>query len=508
MMKRLTALTALTMTAGCTVGPNYRPPELPLPDVYAGTRVQPIEQASQESVDPAHWWRSYGDPKLEKLIEQALRDSPNIGIAASRIRQARARLTTARAAGLPRLDASGNVTRLNFSENAGLAGLAGQFGGGGGATGGAGGSGTGGGIALPGDGITTYGLGLDADWEIDLFGGARRGVEGARARIDASIWSRRDAAVTLAAEVAQTYFALRLDQAQARILEQEIARQGRALEIAGHVAQVGLTPQIDVTRQRGSITASQARLEPIRADIDLRVHGLGLLLGLAPAALAGDLVVSRIEPAPPAVPAGLPSDLLRRRPDIRAAERELAAATADIGVAVADLYPRFTLTGMAQLLSSSLSNLFTGDSLQLTGSGTAMFPILDFGRRRAEVGNRRETREQAYQTYRTTVLGALRDVEDALSRIASEQRRNGILRKAVVDREATVRSVEALYRTGFVAQDSLLNAQADVLSSREDVASSDNQLCFQTASLFKAIGGGWNDETDAAGARLQNRPGS
>ena len=348
---------------------------------------------------------------------------------------------------------------------------------------------------MPGGGITTFAAGFDASWEIDLFGGGRRGVESAVARTDAAIWSQRDAAVTLSAEVAQAYFALRQDQAQIAVVEEERGHQRRALEIAGNIAKVGLSPQIDVTRQRQSITSLEARLEPLRADTRVRIHALGILLGAEPESLSAALKALPVAPASiPVVPAGLPSDLLRRRPDIRAAERQLAASTADIGVAVADLYPKFRLTGMAEFLSTSLASLLSRDSIQATGVGGVSFPLLDWGRRKATVGIRKEDREQAYLRYKATVLGALRDVEDPLARIDAERRRNAALTRAVADAEATARAVNAQYRTGFVAQTALIDAQVSVLIAREQLVASDAQLRVDTAALFKAIGGGW-DET-------------
>jgi NodT family efflux transporter outer membrane factor (OMF) lipoprotein len=397
----------------------------------------------------------------------------------------------ARAAGLPSVNASAQASHIEFSRNAGFSSLARAFSGGSDGTG----TGTTGGVALPGSGITTFATGFDASWEVDLFGGVRRSREAAAARTEAAEWTRADAAVTLAAEVAQAYFALRLDQAQVRVIEDEIARQRRGLDIAGHVAQVGLVPAVDVTRQRGQLTATEARLEPVRADEAVRVHALALLLGEAPEGLGSELAASAVEPvAVPVVPAGLPSDLLRRRPDVRAAERRLAAANADIGVAVADLYPRFSLTGVAQLISTGLASLIERDSLQLVGTGGATLPIVDFGRRKAQVELRREDREQAYLMYQATVLGALRDVEDALARIDAERRRHAALGRAVADAEASAKSVEAQYRTGFVAQDSLLNAEVTVLSAREQLAASDAQLRQMAATLFKAMGGGWSAE--------------
>jgi NodT family efflux transporter outer membrane factor (OMF) lipoprotein len=472
--------------AGCTVGPNYHPPEMAAPAAFAEPQAAP-----GSTIDPATWWTSFGDPALNDLVTRALAGNPDMAVAASRVRAARLQEIGARSQGLPQVGVSTEASRIEFSKNAGFASLARAFSGGGNG----GGTTPTTGVALPGTGITTFALGFDASWELDVFGGVRRGVEAARARTEAAEWTRRDAGVTLAAEVAQAYFALRLDQAQLAIVEQEIVRQKRAQQIAGNIARAGLVPQIDVTRQRGQLTTTEARVEPIRADIRVRTHALAILLGQPPEALGTALdAVPVAAMTLPVVPAGLPSDLLRRRPDVRAAERQLAAATADIGVAVADLYPRFSLTGVAQLISTTLGTLFQGDSLQLTGSGAAKFPLLDWGRRRATVDVRKEQREQAYQTYRATVLGALRDVEDPLARLDAERRRNAALRRALADAEASARSTEAQYRTGFVAQDSVLNAQTSVLEARETLAASDAQLRQGTASLFKAIGGGWSED--------------
>lgn len=495
--RNLGALAAALLAGACTVGPNYHARDLPVPATFA----EPQAQMPGANIDPAQWWTGFGDPRLNTLVERALKNSPDMAIAASRVRQARLSEVAARGVGRPTIDATANATHIELSKNSGISSIAQLFSGGSGGSGGSGSGGGGsnsGGVALPGSGITTYALGFDASWELDIFGGGRRQVEGAVARTSAAVWNQRDAAVTLGAEVAQAYFSLRLDQDQIAIITDEIARENRALAISGHIATAGLVPQSDVTRQRGTLTALEARLEPLRADVRVRVHALGILIGEAPETLDAELTVAPGMPLGlPGVPAGLPSDLLRRRPDIRAAERNLAAATADIGVAVADLYPKFQLTGLGELLSTSLGNLFSKDSLQATATGGINFPLLDWGRRRATVSIRKEQAEEAYARYKATVLGALRDVEDPLARLDAERRRNVTLRRAVQDQESTARSIEARYRTGFVAQDELLNAQVNVLSAREQVAASNMQLREDTASLFKAIGGGWNETMPA-----------
>ena len=486
MIRRALPLAALAL-AGCTVGPDYAPPRAAVPAAYGEAAP---DRAGLPGGDLNGWWRAYRDPELDRLVALALADSLDIKTAASRIAEARAQERIARAQSLPEVDATAGANIQKFSKNAGLSSLASAFGGGGAGAGG----GNAGGIALPGGSITTYSLGFDASWEIDLFGGVRRGVEGARARTDAAIWNARDAALSLVAEVVDNYMQLRLAQQREAVARSEIDRQTRSLQILGEIAQVGLVPAGDTIRQRAQLASAQAAVGPIVADGKARMHALAVLLGRTPDALIAELSVARPQlPAPPPVPPGLPSDLLRRRPDIRAAERDLAAATADIGVAVADLYPRFSLTGMAQLLSTALGNLFTGDSLQLSGNAGLNFPLLDFGRRRGQVAIRRAEADQAYYRYQQTVLAALRDVEDALIRIRTEQERELVLKSGVADAERAVAAVTARYRTGLTNFTAVLDAQAAVLSGRDQLAQSDAQLRRDLVSLYKALGGGWED---------------
>jgi NodT family efflux transporter outer membrane factor (OMF) lipoprotein len=474
-MKRFLPLLALS---ACTVGPDYRPPEAAPPATFAAP------QSAATAAVPADWWTLFGDRVLDDLVARALKDSPDIATAASRVRQARLQEVIAGAAGKPTVNASAGASRIEFSKNAGFATLAQQFSGGGGT-----GEGAPNGLGLPGTGISTFSLGFDAAWELDLFGGARRGREAATARREAAEFGGQDAALTLAAEVASAYFQLRLAEVQLATVEEELERQQRGNQISANIARVGLVPETDVVRGRGSISATQARLEPLRAEIAVQRNAIATLLGQPPEGFAIPAATPAL--AVPAIPAGLPADLIRRRPDVRAAERRLAAATADIGVATADLYPKFQLTGVAQLISTALRTLFEGDSLQLTASGQASFPLLDWGRRRSTVKLREEDRLQAYEAWRAAVLTAYREVEDALVRLDAERRRNATLASAVNDRFASARSTEAQYRTGFVAQDQLLIAQVNLLTSREDKAQSDDALRRQTVALVKALGGGW-----------------
>ncbi len=487
---RRASLIALLLVSGCTVGPNYHAPQTEVPPAFAEPPPPP-----GQSVDLARWWNAFGDAELDKLVTAALAQNLDVQQAASRVRQTRAAIVQARARLLPEVDAMGNVTNVHFSKNAGLSSLESLFGGGSGSNAASGSSGSAqkGGIAPPGSGITTYAIGFDASWELDLFGGGRRGVEAARARTEAAIWQARDTQVTLAAEVADAYLTLRMQQQREAVLREEVARQQRALQLMIHTAQAGLVPQGDYIRQRSTLAAAEAGIEPVVAEEHIQMHALGLLTGRPPESLIAELQTpAAASPLPPAVPPGLPSDLLRRRPDVRAAERNLAAATADIGVAVADLYPHFSLTGVAELISTALGNLFSPRSFQSTVTGQGLFPVLDFGRRRAEVNVRKEQREQAYLDYQKVVLGALKDVEDALSRVDTERKSNDELRRGVADSNRALAAVDARYRAGLVDLSAVLQAQQSVLSARDMLAQSDGALRQNLVSLYKALGGGWD----------------
>ncbi len=500
---KLAPLLAFAALAGCTVGPNYRPPSTASLDVPASF-VAPHPAGTDAAVDLAKWWHAFDDPMLVSLVDRALTQNLDIATAQSRLRQARLQVVATRAQGLPSLSAMGNVNYLRFSKNAGFSSLASLFGGGGSAGGGgSGGSGTGGGIGsnmggvtTPGSSITTYSLGFDASWEVDIFGGRRRANEAALDQLEATLWSGRDTAVSLAAEVADDYLKLREIQESGRVLNDEIARQQNILKILNDTARAGLVPQDSGTQQLAAIKSSQAALIQIESQERTQIHAIAILLAQPPASLIPELTVpqTRPMPIPPVVPVGLPSDLLRRRPDIRAAERRLAGSTAQVGVQVAQLYPKFNLMGIPELISTSLGNLFTTDSIQATGTAAFSFPVFDFGRNRALVGEAREQAEQSYLLYRGTVLGALRDVEDALSQYRFERQRNATLREAVAVSQIALSSALSQNRAGLVDFSNVLNAEVTLLQTRSQVVASDATLREQIVMLYKALGGGWSED--------------
>lgn len=494
-MRRLAVSIVALALAGCVVGPNYRAPAGNAPAQF-GESVT----GTQPAPDLAGWWQAYDDPELNRLIGLALADSPDIGIATARIAAARAAERVAGASNLPEVDAQSGVNYTRFSKNAGFASLASLFGGGaGGSSGGSsGGSGSGssgssgGGVAAPGGSITTYSIGFDASWEIDLFGGGLRRVQGARARTQAAEWNARDAQLSLVAEVADAYLALRALQEREAIARAEIDRQQRYLAIAEHTAQAGLLSRGDYVRQRSELASATAAVEPIVAQGKSEMHALGALVGQTPDALIVELSQPRsVLAIPPSVPPGLPSTLLRRRPDVQAAERNLAAATADVGLAVSDLFPKLSLTGVAELISTSLADLISPDSLQVTANAGATFPILDFGRRRGVVAEKKAAADQAYFQYRKTVLAALRDVEDALIRIRADDSQRQSYAAGLADAQAAAHSVESRYRVGLTDFGDVLLARRAVLAAEDGLATAQGQQRRDLVSLYKALGGGW-----------------
>jgi NodT family efflux transporter outer membrane factor (OMF) lipoprotein len=475
-MKAWASLIAL-LVAGCTVGPNYQRPATAVPPSFA----EPHEAAAVSDADLASWWRQFGDAELDRLVNRALAQNLDVETAAARIREARAREIVAGAAALPQVDISASATRQRISENA-IPVPPGAGSGGGGAPGG---------FGLPGTEFNTFRIGFDASWEIDLFGKTRRSVEAARGRTAAAIWNRRDVQVTTAAELANAYLTLRTLQQRIDIAEAEVQRQQRSQKLVAARVSGGLVTGQDLEQQRSQLATALAAIPPLHAQADQQIHALGVLTGDAPEALIAELSPSAALPSLPTVPAGLPSDLLRRRPDIRAAERNLAASTADIGVATADLYPKFSLTAAPALVSTALASLLEWGSRSYSIGASANWPIFNGGRTRANIAVANALQEQALIRYRKTVLTALQDVDDALTQIDNERRRAANLEQALATATRAEDIARTRYRGGLVTYSDVLQAQASRISLQSQLVESQGAEARDTVALFKALGGGW-----------------
>lgn len=472
-MKRTGALAAL-LVAGCTVGPDYAPPHVPTPDRFAGAAAP----GQADDAELASWWVRFGDPLLSSLVTRALARNLDLESAEARIREARAREIVAGAAGAPGIDAQGSASRQRISENAIPVPP------------GAGGE-PGGAFGLPGSEFTTWRAGFDVSWEIDLFGRTRRSTEAAGARTGAAIWNRRDLQVTTAAEVANAYLTLRMLQARVANAEAELARQQRLEQLVAARARGGLVTGQDLAQQSTERAAAAAAIPALRAQAEAQIHALGVLTGEGPETMMAELSEPGLLPAAAAVPAGVPSDLLRRRPDIRAAERALAAATAEIGVATADLYPRFSLTAAPALVSTALSSLLEWGSRSFSAGAALNWPLADGGRARGMIAVADARQEQALIAYRKAVIEGLGEVADALSRIDGNRHRLASLDQALGTAARAEDIARTRYDGGLVTYSDVLLAQAARLRLEEQVIEAKAALARDTTALFKALGGGW-----------------
>jgi NodT family efflux transporter outer membrane factor (OMF) lipoprotein len=479
-MKRLILLST-ALTAACTVGPDYQRPEVAVPPQYStGARPSP------DDADLANWWAAFGDSRLDTLVQRALAQNLDLEAAAARIREARAREVVAGAAALPQVSAQGSVTRQRISENAIPVppGSGGQ---------------QGGAFGLPGSEFTTWRAGFDASWEIDLFGKTRRSVEAARARTEAAIWNRRDLQVAAAAEVANAYLTLRTLQAQIANAQTDLASEQRSEQLVAARVRGGLVTGQDLAQQGSATATAAAAIPALQAQAEAQIHALAVLTGQAPEALDAELARPAPLPWPPAVPPGVPSELLRRRPDIRAAERQLAASTADIGVAVADLYPRFSLTAAPALVSTALSSLLEWGSRSFSIGAAVDWPLFAGGRTRGNIAVANAKQSEALVAYRKAVLTALQDVEDALSRVAGDRAKLDDLQKASDSAARAEAIAGARYRGGLVTYSDVLLARGQRLSLEEQMIETQGALARDTASLFKVLGGGWPELAQGSG---------
>jgi NodT family efflux transporter outer membrane factor (OMF) lipoprotein len=476
------------LLAACTVGPNYSGPPAAVPDSYAEAQ----SERGPTDTELAGWWSRFGDPLLDELVNRAIAQNLDVQSAAARIREARAREVVAGAAALPEVDAQTSATRQRISENAiPIPPGAGT----------GGGPGNGGIFGLPGTEFSTFRIGFDASWEIDLFGKTRRSIEAARARTGAALWSRRDLQVTTAAEVANAYFRLRELQTRIATAESELARQERFERLVSARARGGLVTGQDLEQQRSERSAAAAAIPPLKAQAEAQIHALGVLTADTPEALVKELGNPAAIPAGVvAVPPGLPSDLLRRRPDIRSAERELAASSADIGVAVADLYPRFSLTAAPALVSTALASLLEWGSRSFSVGASLDWPIFNGHRTRGNIAVANAREEQAVIAYRKTVLTALQDVEDALSRTEADRNQLADLEQALASAGRAEDIARTRYQGGLVTFSDVLLAQQQRLQLEDQMIEAKGALARDTAALFKALGGGW-PELATAGAQ-------
>ncbi len=516
----VTVFTAAVVTAGCTVGPDYRPPEPRVPDRWHGgdEGSTPAGKASVEQ-----WWEVFDDPKLTDLIHRAADGNLDLRLAVLRIREARAVRGVAAGELLPVLGGSGSYQRSRSSANGPLAmpqapGRAEAFADT--VARGAAVSTLGTGLAavapnatgitnsvasglvsmLPNrtgppetDEVNLHATGFDASWEIDVFGGIRRNVEAADAAVQATIEDYRSTLVTLLAEVAITYVEIRTLQSQIEATTQNIQLQRETLGLTKSRLSLQLATELDVQQAETNLASTESALPLLQSGLAMSIYRLSVLLGQEPSALHGELTATQPIPQPPhEIVVGVPADILRQRPDIRSAERRLAEQTARIGVATADLYPRFTLAGTFGFESTNFNNLLDRGSIGYGFGPAFQWNIFDGLRNLNRIAAQEAVTHQSYIVYQRTLVVALQEVESSMVFYRREQVRRDALMRATEAAMKSVKLSETLYRNGLTDFQDVLDAQRSLANLENTLAQSRGQVAVNLVSLYKALGGGWS----------------
>ncbi len=464
---------AALLVSSCTVGPKYHAPQVQVPGQWAGIAASTgnASTVTANAASLAEWWKGFQDPELDSLIQQALQSNLGLQQAQSRILQARAARTIAGSGLWPSVNASG----ANTTSGSGL-------------TTGAGGSSA----ASSTSTRNLFQAGLDAAWELDFFGGVRRGVEAANANLQAAVEDSHDVMVTLTAEVALNYVELRGFQQQIAIAQKNVEDQRETAEITHKRFGVGFASGLDVANADAQVATTQSQIPPLQASAQQAIYALSVLLGREPAALLAELSpTGNIPPTPPAVPVGLPSDLLEQRPDVLRAEALLHSATAQVGVATADLFPKFSLTGSAGLQSLTQGSLASLAGKFWSVGPSVSLPIFNAGRIRANIKAQNEAAQQALLSYRQTVLTALQDVESAMIAYAKDQQHRTALADAVKSNQTAVDLSMKLYTSGEAEFLNLLTAEHNLYTSEDAMVQADRTIDTDLIALYKALGGGW-----------------
>ena len=454
---------ALLLTTACTAGPNYRGPADVAPAPLSHFVRGDAGSGSVEAAAP--WWTSLGDPVLNQLMDQALAGNPRLDAAAARIRQARAALRQKRAEELPTVNGSVIYAKAR----------------------------------LPGqseDGSATtldlYNVGFDASWELDLFGGSRRAVEATRADVAASEAGLDDARVSLSAEVAQSYVELRDRQQRLSLVVEALALQDEEVALTRQRFERGTIARGELLQQESDRDRARAQLAPMRADIDALKDKLAVLTGAVPGTLDGLLDPSAALPLPPAeVAVSDPAALLQRRPDIRAAERKLAAQTARIGVADAARFPHISFLGLVGLGGSSPEDLVDLDKFTVAAVPRISWSFLDFGKARARIDAAEAQRDEAAADYRAAVLNALQDAEGSLARF--QRQRESLSDLARAERQAAMGAELARQRSqaGTISGIDYLKQRRLVLAASQARVQAAAGLTVSFINVQKALGLGW-----------------
>jgi NodT family efflux transporter outer membrane factor (OMF) lipoprotein len=467
----------LGLGACAAVGPDYVPPPDDSPMAWHSDFQDGLSEAAPDPLTLSRWWATLNDPDLSHFVELAVVGNRDLAEAQARVREARARRGISQAALFPTVDAAGAVTRSRSSENSG-SGETGNF----------------------------YSAGFDAGWELDIFGGVRRAIEAAEMDLQASREDLNDVMVSLLAEVALNYVEARTFQARLGVAEANVVAQEDTFDLTRSRFEAGLSDELAVQQSLFNLETTRSQIPRLRSGLEAAKNRLAVLIGDHPGAVHAELAERRPIPLTPLeIAVGVPADALRRRPDVRRAERSLAAQTARIGVATADLYPKFSLAGGIGLESLSGGEwLEYGSRTWRLGPGVS-WNVFDAGAIRRNIEVQSVLQEQALIRYEATLLAALEEVENALVAYAEEQLRRDALNRATEAAGKAVQLAQDQYKAGLVDFSEVLVAQRSLLTLEDELAVSEGTVTGNLVRLYKALGGGWQPMAGEDGARGEGR---
>ena len=447
--------------AACTVGRDYEPKPFDAPQTWQQAADSTL---TADAATDGPWWKTFGDAQLDELVDRALAQNLDLRAAFARLKSARALRGVAEADALPSLDARGGYEQRRESRNTPF------------------------GAFIPQTDIHT--IAVDASWELDLWGRVRRSVEAASGELDASAADAEAAAITVAAEVVSAYVDLRAAQHRLKIARSNLALQEQTQSLVDARLQAGLTVERDAAQARTNVESTRARLPSLEASASAAENRLCVLLACAPGALPVTLAdEAPIPTAPARIAVGVPADLLRRRPDVRAAERRFAAAVARIGAVDAERYPRLSLGGTLGLSANSASEVFDADS-DLSAFGPSLrWNLFDGGRLRQRVAALEADAESMQVAWEQSVLLALEETENAMTRFVREQSRRASLQRAAKEARRAVELAETQYRAGLSDFQTVIDSERTVAAIEDDLAMSEAAIASGVVEIHKALGG-------------------
>nr|WP_246548686.1 efflux transporter outer membrane subunit [Ancylobacter oerskovii] len=460
------------LLAGCAVGPDYKTPHLDMPAHWGSSKPK----TAPRPPELAQWWKRLRDPTLDGLIDEAVAGNLDVATAKAKIREARASYRQAVGTLLPSVDGSGSATRNDNGSNVSSDGdvtISGPF--------------------------TQYQAGLDASWEVDLFGANRRAVEAARYGLDAAEEDLRATLLTLVGDVANYYVQARSAQARAALARRTAASQRETAALTRTQYNAGSASGVDVANASGQAASTEANIPTYEAAYAEAVHRLSVLTGQPPAALTARMKAVRPIPTPRLpIPTGIPADILLARPDVRVAERQYAQSTALIGEAEAALYPSISLTGSVSSTGTKIGDLAKSSSISWSFGPSLTVPIFNGGQLRAAVDVTEAQRDQSFIAYRASVLTALEDVENATVALGQERIRQGTLSRSVQHYREATRLSRALYQSGSSSFLDVLDSERSLYSAEDSLIESRAAIATDYVALNKALGGGWDGTVDSS----------